>query len=150
VQLRPQHRSRHRLLRPASVNSSVPPSARPGNGAGAGSGAFAALVQPVSLKSGLSAVVNITIQEKNGILLVPNRAISRQGRNTVVQIVTGTTTEARTVQTGISDATNTEIVSGLNEGDQISLSTGTPSATPSNTNRPGGIPGIGGGIRIGG
>jgi multidrug efflux pump subunit AcrA (membrane-fusion protein) len=128
---------------PSDSPSTTAAAPRSGNGGGALGG----LLQPVTLKSGLSSTVNITIQEKNDVLLVPSRAISRQGRNSVVQVVTGTTTETRIVQTGVSDSANTEIVSGLNEGDQISVA-GSSSATP--TNRPGGIPGMGGGIRIGG
>jgi multidrug efflux pump subunit AcrA (membrane-fusion protein) len=112
--------------------------------------AFAAFAgQAIPLKDGLSSTVNIMIAESDNILLVPNRAISRQGRNTVVQVINGTTTVVTVVQTGISDSTNTEIVSGLNEGDQISLPTGTSSTTPAI--RPGGFPGAGGGgLRIGG
>jgi hypothetical protein len=128
---------------PSDSPSTTAAAPRSGNGGGALGG----LLQPVTLKSGLSSTVNITIQEKNDVLLVPSRAISRQGRNSVVQVITGTTTETRIVQTGVSDSANTEIVSGLNEGDQISVASSS-SATP--TNRPGGIPGMGGGIRIGG
>jgi len=119
-------------------------------GSAAGNGLLAGLAQQSTplLKDGLSATVNIPVQERDNILLVPNRAISRQGRNSVVQVLNGTTTEARTVQIGISDSTNTEVVSGLNEGEQISISTGASSTTPAN--RPGAVPGIGGGFRIGG
>ncbi len=121
-----------------------------GNRTLTGAGAFAGFTQsPMTLKPGLSATVNIVTQEKDNILLVPNRAVSRQGRNSVVQVVTGTATEARTVQTGISDSNYTEVISGLNEGEQVSISSGT-AATPTNNNRPGGVPGLGGGIRIGG
>ena len=61
------------------------------------------------------------IQEKNNVLMVPSRAITRQGQTSTVQKANGTGTEPTTVQTGITDGTNTEIVSGLNEGDQVSI-----------------------------
>jgi hypothetical protein len=133
-----------------SMSPSGSPAAAGVSKPASGTTAFAAFAgQAIPLKDGLSSTVNIMIAESDNILLVPSRAISRQGRNTVVQVVTGTTTETRTIQTGISDSTNTEIVSGLNEGEQISLPTST-SSTP--TNRPGGgFPGVGGGgFRIGG
>ena len=109
------------------------PSRPPGSASGSAT-------QAVNLKDGLSATVNILVQEKDNILMVPSRAISRQGRNSTVQKINGTTTETVTVQTGITDSTNTEIVSGLNEGDQVLIQSIT--ATP----RSGGLPG--GGIRL--
>jgi multidrug resistance efflux pump len=136
----------------ATGSGAAPVAAASSQSAG-GATAFAAFAgQGIPLKDGLSATVNIMVAESDNILLVPNRAISRQGRNTVVQLVTPTGTEARTVQTGISDSTNTEIVSGLNQGDQVSLPTGTSSSTPANSIRPGGgFGGVGGGgFRIGG
>jgi hypothetical protein len=60
---------------------------------------------------------------------VSNRAITRQGRNSTVQVLKGTTTEAVTVTTGIADSTNTEVVSGLSAGDQVLLPTSTTSTT---------------------
>jgi hypothetical protein len=96
--------------------------------------------QTINLKDGLSATVNIVIQEKDSVLMVPSRAISRQGRTTTVQVVKGTSTEAQTIQTGITDGTNTEVTSGLNEGDQVMIQS--IAATP----RGGGLGG--GGIRL--
>jgi hypothetical protein len=135
----------------ANAGGSAAAGARPAGTAATGS-AFAAFAgQGIPLKDGLSATVNIPIQEKDGILLVPNRAISHQGKNSVVQVINGTTTVATVVQTGISDSTNTEIISGVTEGEQISLPTSSAAATPATGARPGGgIPGLGGGLRIGG
>jgi len=74
--------------------------------------------------------------------MVPSRAITRQGQTTTVQKVVGTGTEQTPVQTGITDGTNTEIISGLNEGDQVSIQ---PRSTSTNTNQ--GLP-QGGGFMI--
>ncbi len=54
--------------------------------------------QSVTLKDGLSATVNIVFQEKDNVLMVPSRAITRQGQNSTVQKVAGTGTEQATVQ----------------------------------------------------
>jgi membrane fusion protein, macrolide-specific efflux system len=59
------------------------------------------------------------VQEKNDVLIVPSRAITRKGGAATVQVVAGTGSEARTVKTGLSDSTNTEITDGLKEGEQI-------------------------------
>jgi multidrug efflux pump subunit AcrA (membrane-fusion protein) len=99
---------------------------------------LAGAMSNITLKDGLTATVNITIQKKDDILLVPNRALSRQGRDTVVKIQTGETTENRVVKTGVSDLLNTEITDGLQEGDQIVITTSTTSSTTSNN------PGVGG------
>jgi HlyD family secretion protein len=102
----------------------------------------AGITQPsITLKDGLSATVNIVIQEKDNVLMIPSRAISRQGRTTTVQVIKGASNEAQTVQIGLTDGTNTEVISGLNEGDQVMIQSIT--ATP----RTGGIPG--GGMIIG-
>jgi len=89
-------------------------------------------LQPSILRDGLSATVNIVIQEREDVLMVPSRAITRQGQTTTVQKVVGTGTEQTPVQTGITDGTNTEIISGLNEGDQVSIQ---PRSTSTNTNQ---------------
>jgi HlyD family secretion protein len=103
-----------------------------------------ATAQTVSLKDGLSAVVDILVQGKNGVLMVPSRAITRQGANSVVQVVKGTVTETRIVKTGMSDETNTEITEGLSEGEQVLITlSGSSSSTTSNSG-PGGLGGIAG------
>jgi hypothetical protein len=56
----------------------------PGGAAGGSpSGSLAA--QAIDLKDGLSATVNIPIQQKDNVLLVPSRAITRQGQDSTVQ-----------------------------------------------------------------
>ena len=101
--------------------------------------------QNITLKDGLSAVVDIVVQEQTDVLIVPTRAISRQGQNSTVQVMTGATTETRTIKTGISDSSNTAVTEGLNEGEQVTYTTSSSSSTSSNSNQgPGGmIPGMG-------
>jgi multidrug efflux pump subunit AcrA (membrane-fusion protein) len=99
-----------------------------------------------TLKSGLSATVNVIIAQKNNVLIVPTRAITHTGQNATVQVVNGTVTEARTIQTGISDSSNTEVTSGLTAGEVIlTRSSSNKTSTTTNQGGPGGmIPGIGG------
>jgi multidrug efflux pump subunit AcrA (membrane-fusion protein) len=97
-----------------------------------GVAATSAVTTPLVLKEGFSAVVNMPIQEKDNILIVPSKAIIHQGQDYVVQVQTGTVTETRIVKIGITDYQNTEILEGLSEGDKIVLPV-IPTATPSSS-----------------
>jgi HlyD family secretion protein len=110
---------------PGTIPSTNPPSGSALNGtSGAPSSSRIS-----TLKDGLSATVTIVIQKKDNVLIVPSRAITRQNGNSTVQVVKGTTTETRTIQTGLSDSSNTEITSGLTEGEQVLVKTGTASSS---------------------
>lgn len=87
----------------------------------------------VTLKEGLSATVSIVSQQKSNILIVPSKAITRQSGNNTVQVVKGSTTETRTVQTGITDGTYTEITDGLTEGEQVLIKTSSSSSSSSSS-----------------
>lgn len=75
---------------------------------------------PPEVKIGMSATADIICTEKTGVLLVPSRAINEdvQG-NSTVNVIVNKKVETRSVQLGISDGINTEIVSGLKAGDTI-------------------------------
>ena len=71
------------------------------------------------LREGLTVTVSITVNERNDVLLVPNKAITRQGQETYVQVLKDGGTEPRSIKTGISDWQLTEVIEGLSEGEQI-------------------------------
>ncbi len=86
------------------------------------------------VKSGMSVTTAIVTQVKSDVLTVPNSAVKTQGEMSYVETLEGVkrsssstsdylTSDATpsriTVQTGISNDTLTEIVSGLKEGDVI-------------------------------
>jgi len=85
-----------------------------------------------SLRQGLSVTVNILKDTQKNVLLIPNRAITRQGTVTSVQVLNTTgVIETRTVQVGTSDNRNTEVTQGLSEGDKVILqNAATRAATP--------------------
>ncbi len=72
------------------------------------------------LKAGMSSNATIATGQRSNVLLVPSRAITRNkaGKATVKLVVSGQAQE-RVVQTGVSNSADTEILSGLNEGDTI-------------------------------
>jgi HlyD family secretion protein len=95
------------------------------------------------LRPGMTATANIVYAQQGGVLLVPNRALRRQGREQVVDVLTPEgKVEPRTIRRGISNDQTTEITEGLNEGDQVVLPT-TQTRAPTVGGGPGG--GFGGG-----
>ncbi|MEM8531745.1 MAG: HlyD family efflux transporter periplasmic adaptor subunit [Chloroflexota bacterium] len=72
-----------------------------------------------SLRVGLSATVNITIDQRVDVLLVPNIAIQQTRDGTQVLIQTDEETTLVDIETGLVGAIQTEVTSGLEEGDQV-------------------------------
>ncbi|KAB8145057.1 efflux RND transporter periplasmic adaptor subunit [Chloroflexia bacterium SDU3-3] len=102
-----------------------------------------------AIRVGMNAVVTITTQEHKDALLVPTVAIQQGTKGSVVNVERNGQTEQVDVKTGLTDSSNTEILSGLAEGDTVvvTLSTGSSSSSStSNNNSGGGIPGMGGGM----
>jgi membrane fusion protein, multidrug efflux system len=61
-------------------------------------------------------------QEKRGVVLVPSAAVQRNSTSTYVYVVNSdSTASVRQVKIGTSDDNNTEITSGVNEGDVVVL-----------------------------
>ncbi|MBI5031526.1 MAG: efflux RND transporter periplasmic adaptor subunit [Chloroflexi bacterium] len=74
-----------------------------------------------NVRLGMGANLKIKTIEKNGVLIVPNRALKNTGTRKAVHIVAPGQARDVTVETGVTDGANTEILSGLNEGDQVSM-----------------------------
>jgi len=102
-----------------------------------------AVSESFHLREGLTVIVSIIVEERTNVLLVPNGAITTQGKQTYVQLVLPDgTTEERAITTGISNWQYTEVTEGLNEGEKVVIPQAT--ATPT-TSEKGGmfIPGMG-------
>lgn len=91
--------------------------------------------QDERIKSGMSVSASIITNTKEDTLTVPNSAIKTQGKINYVEIFMGSTTPPvkRNVETGISNETLTEIISGINEGDKIVIRTISPTTTKTTT-----------------
>jgi HlyD family secretion protein len=81
------------------------------------------------VKVGMTANVAITVDQRQGVLLVPNRAIKTQGQKKVVQVQSGTSVTTRVVTVGLANDNQTEILTGLNEGDGVVIGTTTATTT---------------------
>lgn len=100
-----------------------------------------------SVREGMTAQATITVERRENVLLVPIKALKTQGGVRTVLVSTGgKNTEQRTVEVGISDSSNTEIVSGLSEGEKVVLGGTTTQSTSSSQTQGGGqgFPGGGG------
>lgn len=73
------------------------------------------------VRLGMGASLKIQTIERKDALLVPNRALKNVGTRKAVHIISPGEPRDVIVETGLSDGNQTEIVSGLNEGDQVSL-----------------------------
>jgi HlyD family secretion protein len=96
------------------------------------------------LPSGLTASATIIIDEKNDVIVAPLRAVRRQGRDQVVEVVGEDGKPlTRPVKTGVQNDQLVEITDGLQEGEQIVVQ-GTTTRAPN----PGGPAVPGGGARV--
>ena len=82
------------------------------------------LANAQGVRPSMTATVQIVIDQHDGVLMVPNRALSRAAGGQQVKVVTPDGVEARTVRVGLSNDQNTEVTSGLQEGDQVATSGG--------------------------
>ena len=73
-------------------------------------------IPDVTLPSGMTASVIVTINRKTDVLVVPTRAVRRQGRDQVVEVATRAGSQMVPVQVGLTNDQQTEIVSGITDG----------------------------------
>jgi RND family efflux transporter MFP subunit len=79
------------------------------------------------LTGGLTATAEILVDEHKDVLLIPNSALHVQGTENWVYVIEEYQIgqmEQRQVQVGLQSRTQTEILSGLNEGEKVLLGTG--------------------------
>jgi multidrug efflux pump subunit AcrA (membrane-fusion protein) len=108
---------------------------------------------PADARAGMTANVTVTTVEKDNVLAVATAAISTQAGASFVDKLVGGRTERTPVTVGIQGDSTTEIVSGVGEGDQLVVSTGTVSSSAATRTGTGGgsfTGGAGGGGFFGG
>lgn len=73
-----------------------------------------------TLRAGYSANANIIIQKKDSVLVIPERVITFRNDSAFVKVaLPDGESEERYIETGLGDAINIEVVSGLQEGDEV-------------------------------
>ncbi len=107
----------------------------------------------IDIYPNMAVNANIILDSKSDILLVPLNAIQSQNGQATVRVMQNGQVENIPIKTGLSSDTQTEIVSGIAEGDEIITNIITPTAPSSGSQTTGTSPfggaGAGGMLRMG-
>lgn len=79
----------------------------------------------------MSATANIILEVKDNVLLIPSSVIQKQGDQSVVRVLKGKQEQTVTIGTGLVSDTQTEVLSGLSEGDEVVTSIATSGTSQS-------------------
>ncbi len=86
--------------------------------------------EAIQLRDGLTVTVNIIVDQRTNVLVVPNGAITTLGGRSYVEVLSPDgTIETRAIRTGITDYVNTEVTDGLSEGEKVIVPQGTTTTT---------------------
>jgi multidrug efflux pump subunit AcrA (membrane-fusion protein) len=88
---------------------------------------------PPSIKSGMSASITIQTAKRDDVLTVPTSAIQTSDGTSAVRVLKDGKESSVTVTTGIAGDSDTEITSGLQEGDVVITGTSSSSSGTSTT-----------------
>jgi len=91
----------------------------------------------------MAASANIILDSKNDVLYVPSTAIQNSGNQNYVRVLKNGKEQQVNVEIGLTSDTETEITSGLKEGDEV-ITGNTTSATTTNGNSTSPFSGLGG------
>jgi HlyD family secretion protein len=73
----------------------------------------------VSIKPDMTTSATVVVEEKENVLLIPNRAIRREGDVEYVEVLAGTEVRRVAIATGASNDAVTEVTAGLEQGDLV-------------------------------
>ena len=71
------------------------------------------------LKDGMSATAEVVVEHRDDVLLIPNTVIQGTLQNPMVVVLVDGQQEERQITLGLSDGFNSEVLSGLEEGDEV-------------------------------
>ncbi len=73
------------------------------------------------LRDGMTATAEVIIERRDDVLFIPNRAIRGTWENPTVLVLVDEQVEEREITLGLTDGINTEVLSGLEEGETVEL-----------------------------
>jgi len=80
------------------------------------------LENPVEeLRDGMTATAEVIIERRDDVLFIPNKAIRGTWENPTVLVLVDEQGEEREIALGLTDGINTEVLSGLEEGEKVEL-----------------------------
>ncbi|MDP2661557.1 MAG: efflux RND transporter periplasmic adaptor subunit, partial [Dehalococcoidia bacterium] len=100
--------------------------------------------QGAVVREGMTASVTLVVQQMSNVMVVPNRAIGGSTRNPTVTVMVNGVAQETPVTLGLADDSNTEVKSGIKQGDMVVVSTSGAASRQGFFNSGGG--GIGGGV----
>ena len=71
------------------------------------------------LREGLSCVIDVLVEERKGVILVPNTALRTKGGKTYVIVLDGETPRPKPVKIGLRGEKYSEVIWGLEEGERV-------------------------------
>lgn len=71
------------------------------------------------IRPGMSATATIQTDAKVGVLLVPNIGLKKEANEITVEVQNGTASIRKTVRIGVKNSLQSEVLSGLSEGEKI-------------------------------
>jgi len=89
-----------------------------------------------SIRPGMSANVSIVVEQRDNVLLVPNRAVKTSNKLKIVTVLKDGKSTQVAVTLGMSGESQSEVTSGLSEGDMVVIQQTTTTTT--NQGGPGG------------
>ena len=98
-----------------------------------------------SLHAGASASISIIVNQVVQVLTVPTSALRTAGGGSSVQVLVNGQPQTRTVSIGASDPLRTQVLSGVNPGDEVVIATVSGTVPTTTTGGGGGLLGGGGG-----
>jgi len=73
------------------------------------------------LRDGMTATAKVVIERRDDVLIIPNKAIKVTSGKFMVKVLVDGQIEEREITVGLTDGTNTEVLSGLEEGEKVIL-----------------------------
>jgi len=73
------------------------------------------------LRDGMTATAEVIIERRDDVLFIPNRALQGTWENPMVVVLVDEQVEEREITLGLTDGINTEVLSGLEEGEKVVL-----------------------------
>ncbi len=71
------------------------------------------------LRIGMTVQGQVNIAKRENVLVVPTSTLKKKGDKTTIQVLNNNQVEEKEIQTGLSDSQYTEVISGINEGEQV-------------------------------
>ncbi|HUW21439.1 MAG TPA: efflux RND transporter periplasmic adaptor subunit [Candidatus Bathyarchaeia archaeon] len=102
----------------------------------------------VEILPNMKVTTNIVLDRKDDVLLVPSSAVQSQNGQNYVQVILDDQPQSVLVTTGLTSDTQTEIISGVKEGDKVISGSVSSSSQQQNGGSPFGSSGMGGMMRI--